>query len=160
MADPSDQLAAITFWLLGSLASATPADLGPMPLVLLRWRINLLSLGDDESRSLDVDAPRLRSLVLAAATPITASVAAIAGVVGRVIPHLARMLVGAGYLLLADTRCRALATIEIPLGNGPGARIAHVRATARPGPNAPARAAPFRCAHRSGPTRSGCPRCG
>lgn len=142
MADPYDQLPAITFWLLGSLASTTQADLGPVlpavvvglvPLILLRWRINLLSLGDDEARALGVDAPRLRLLVIAAATLITASVVAIAGVVGwvgLVIPHIARMLVGpsfatllpvaailgAGYLLLVDTLCRTLATIEIPLG--------------------------------------------
>jgi iron complex transport system permease protein len=142
MADPYDQLPAITFWLLGSLASTTPADLGPvlpavivglLPLILLRWRINLLSLGDDEARALGVDAPRLRLLVIAAATLITASVVAIAGVVGwvgLVIPHIARMIVGpsfatllpvaailgAGYLLLVDTLCRTLATIEIPLG--------------------------------------------
>lgn len=142
MADPYDQLPAITFWLLGSLASTTQLDLGPVlpavlvglvPLILLRWRINLLSLGDDEARALGVDAPRLRLLVIAAATLITASVVAIAGVVGwvgLVIPHIARMLVGpsfatllpvaailgAGYLLLVDTLCRTLATIEIPLG--------------------------------------------
>ena len=142
MADPYDQLPAITFWLLGSLASTTQIDLGPVlpavlvglvPLILLRWRINLLSLGDDEARALGVDAPRLRLLVIAAATLITASVVAIAGVVGwvgLVIPHIARMLVGpsfatllpvaailgAGYLLLVDTLCRTLATIEIPLG--------------------------------------------
>lgn len=142
MADPYDQLPAITFWLLGSLASTTQADLAPVlpavliglaPLILLRWRINLLSLGDDEARALGVDAPRLRMLVIAAATLITASVVAIAGVVGwvgLVIPHIARMIVGpsfstllpaaaiigAGYLLLVDTLCRTLAAIEIPLG--------------------------------------------
>ncbi|SCC82351.1 FecCD family ABC transporter permease [Saliniramus fredricksonii] len=142
MADPYDQLPAITFWLLGSLASTTQADLTPVlpavliglvPLILLRWRINLLSLGDDEARALGVDAPRLRMLVIAAATLITASVVAIAGVVGwvgLVIPHIARMIVGpsfstllpaaaiigAGYLLLVDTLCRTLAAIEIPLG--------------------------------------------
>ncbi len=142
MADPYDQLPAITFWLLGSLASITRADLGPVlpavivgivPLILLRWRINLLSLGDDEARALGVDAPCLRMVVIAAATLITASVVAVAGVVGwvgLVIPHIARMIVGpgfaavlpvsailgAGYLLLVDTLCRTLSTIEIPLG--------------------------------------------
>lgn len=142
MADPYDQLPAITFWLLGSLASTTREDLGPvlpavilglLPLVALRWRINLLSLGDDEARALGVDAPRLRLLVIAAATLITASVVAIAGVVGwvgLVIPHIARMIVGpsfsvllpvaailgAGYLLLVDTLCRTIAIVEIPLG--------------------------------------------
>ncbi len=142
MADPYDQLPAITFWLLGSLASTTGSDLGPVlpavilglvPLILLRWRINLLSLGDDEARALGVDAPRLRLLVIGAATLITASVVAIAGVVGwvgLVIPHIARMIVGpsfatllpvaailgAGYLLLVDTLCRTVAIVEIPLG--------------------------------------------
>ena len=142
MADPYDQLPAITFWLLGSLASTTREDLGPvlpavilglLPLVALRWRINLLSLGDDEARALGVDAPRLRLLVIAAATLVTASVVAIAGVVGwvgLVIPHVARMIVGpsfsvllpvaailgAGYLLLVDTLCRTIAIVEIPLG--------------------------------------------
>lgn len=142
MADPYDQLPAITFWLLGSLASTTAPDLRPVlpavalgliPLVLLRWRINLLSLGDDEARALGVEAPRLRLLVIAAATLITASVVAIAGVVGwvgLVIPHIARLIVGpsfatllpvsavlgAGYLLLVDTLCRTLAVTEIPLG--------------------------------------------
>lgn len=142
MADPYDQLPAITFWLLGSLARVTPGDLMPVlpavivgliPLIVLRWRINVLSLGDDEARALGVDAGRLRLLVIAAATLITASVVAIAGVVGwvgLVIPHIARMLVGpsfavllptaavmgAGYLLLVDTLSRTMATVEIPLG--------------------------------------------
>lgn len=142
MADPYDQLPAITFWLLGSLSGITKADLGPVlpavvlglvPLLLLRWRINLLALGDDEARALGVEAGRLRLIVIAAATLITASVVAVAGVVGwvgLVIPHIARMLVGpsfavllpvaallgAGYLLAVDTLCRTLGTVEIPLG--------------------------------------------
>lgn len=142
MADPYDQLPAITFWLLGSLSGITQGDLGPvlpavvlglLPLLLLRWRINLLALGDDEARALGVEAGRLRLIVIAAATLITASVVAVAGVVGwvgLVIPHIARMLVGpsfavllpvaavlgAGYLLAVDTLCRTLATVEIPLG--------------------------------------------
>ncbi|MEE4639086.1 MAG: iron ABC transporter permease [Wenzhouxiangella sp.] len=142
MADPYDQLPAITFWLLGSLARVNSGDLLPVlpavilgliPLVLLRWRINVLSLGDDEARALGIDASRLRLMVIAAATLITASVVAIAGVVGwvgLVIPHIARMLVGpsfavllpvaavigAGYLLLVDTLSRTLGAVEIPLG--------------------------------------------
>lgn len=142
LADPYDQLPAITFWLLGSLASVTSADilpalpavaLGLVPIVLLRWRINVLSMGDEEARALGVEAGRLRLLVIAAATLVTASVTAVAGVVGwvgLVIPHIARMLVGpgfgrllpastligAGYLLLVDTAARTLAAIEVPLG--------------------------------------------
>jgi iron complex transport system permease protein len=142
LADPYDQLPAITFWLLGSLASARSGDvlavvpavlIGLVPLVLLRWRINVLSLGDEEARALGVDAPRLRALLVAAATLITAAVVAIAGVigwVGLVIPHIARMLVGpnferllpaamllgAAYLVAVDTLARTLGRIEIPLG--------------------------------------------
>jgi iron complex transport system permease protein len=142
LADPYDQLPAITFWLLGSLASTRGADvwatlpvilLGLLPLVLLRWRIDVLSLGDEEARSLGVEAGRLRAGVIAAATLITASVVAISGVigwVGLVIPHIARMLVGPGfgrllpaamllgaaYLVLVDTLARTIARIEVPIG--------------------------------------------
>lgn len=142
LADPYDQLPAITFWLLGSLASIKPADvlpalpavaIGLVPLFLLRWRINLLGLGDEEARALGVEAVRLRVLVIACATLVTASVVAIAGVVGwvgLVMPHIARMLVGpsfgvllpisallgAAYLLAVDTLARTTATTEIPLG--------------------------------------------
>jgi iron complex transport system permease protein len=142
LADPYDQLPAITFWLLGSLTSVRGVELwsvlpavliGLLPLVLLRWRINALSLGDEEARSLGIEAGRLRALVIASATLVTASVVAVAGVVGwvgLVIPHIARMLVGpnferllpaammmgAGYLVLVDTAARTIARIEIPLG--------------------------------------------
>ena len=106
LADPYDQLPAITFWLLGSLAAIKLEDLwttlpvaalGLVPLVLLRWRINVLSLGDEEAKALGVNAARLRIVVIAAATLMTASVVAIAGIigwVGLIMPHMARMLVG------------------------------------------------------------------
>lgn len=142
MADPYDQLPAITFWLLGSLAAITTDDILPslpmvliglVPLALLRWRINVLSLGDEEARALGIEVGRTRFLVIAAATLITASVTALAGVVGwvgLVIPHIARMLVGpgfarllpvsvligAGYLLIVDTLARTIAQVEVPLG--------------------------------------------
>jgi iron complex transport system permease protein len=142
LADPYDQLPAITFWLLGSLASLRNADLaaaapfvliGLVPLVLLRWRINVLSLGDEEAKALGINVEGLRAIVVAAATLITASVVAISGVIGwigLIIPHLARMLVGpnfdrllpasvlmgGGYLLLVDTLARTMARIEVPLG--------------------------------------------
>ena len=129
---------AITFWLLGSLAGVKPADvaavapvvvLGVAPLILLRWRIGVLSLGDDEAQALGVDVGRLRAIVIAAATLITASVVAISGVIGWVglmVPHMARLLVGprfdrllpaaillgAAFMVAIDT----LARIEIPLG--------------------------------------------
>jgi iron complex transport system permease protein len=142
LADPYDQLPAITFWLLGSLAGVKLADLavaaplvlaGLVPLVLLRWRIGVLSLGDDEARSLGVDVGRLRALVIAAATLMTASVVAISGVIGWIglmMPHIARMLagpnfarllpvamlLGAAFILLVDTLARTMARIETPIG--------------------------------------------
>jgi iron complex transport system permease protein len=142
LADPYDQLPAITFWLLGSLASVRGTEVwtmlpavvvGMVPLIALRWRINVLSLGDEEAKSLGVEAGLLRAIVIAAATLITASVVSVAGVIGwigLVIPHIARMLVGpnferllpaamlmgAAYLVLVDTLARSLARIEVPLG--------------------------------------------
>ncbi len=142
LADPYDQLPAITFWLLGSLAGVTPADVaavlpfvvvGLLPLVLLRWRIGVLSLGDDEARALGVEAGPLRAAVIGAATLITASAVAVSGVVGWVglmVPHMARLLVGprfdrllpasvlvgATFMVAADTLARSLAQVEVPLG--------------------------------------------
>lgn len=142
LADPYDQLPAITFWLLGSLSGTKPGDVlavlpavlaGLVPLILLRWRIGVLSLGEDEARALGVDAGRLRAVVIAAATLVTASVVAISGVIGWVglmVPHMARLLVGARFdrllpasvllgatfMVLVDTLARTAARIEIPLG--------------------------------------------
>src|SRR5215469_9462972 len=137
LADPYDQLPAITFWLLGSLAGIKLADLAvAAPLVLLglwRWRIGVLSLGDDEARALGVDVAKLRAAVIAAATLMTASVVAISGVIGWIglmIPHIARMLVGpnfarllpsamllgAAFMLIVDTAARSIARVETPLG--------------------------------------------
>ena len=142
LADPYNQLPAITFWLLGSLASANPEDvwstlplmlLGLVPMWLLRWRINLLSLDDEEARALGVETGRIGLVVIAAATLMTSAAVAISGVIGwigLVIPHFARMLVGpdfsrllptaillgAGFLLGVDTLARTVARIEIPLG--------------------------------------------
>jgi len=142
LADPYNQLPAITFWLLGSLASASPEDvwstlplmlLGLVPMWLLRWRINLLSLDDEEARALGVETGRIRLAVIVAATLMTSASVAISGVIGwigLVIPHFARMLVGpgfsrllptsillgAGFLLGVDTLARTVARIEIPLG--------------------------------------------
>jgi len=142
LADPYDQLPAITFWLLGSLAGVKANDVaatvpvvlvGLAPLVLLRWRIGVLSLGDDEARALGVEVERLRVIVIASATLITASVVAISGVIGWVglmVPHMARLLVGprfdrllpaaillgATFMISVDTLARSAARIEIPLG--------------------------------------------
>ena len=142
VADPYNQLPAITFWLLGSFGGALPADLavalpliaiGLVPLVLLRWRIDLLALSEDEARSLGLDVAKLRLAVIVCGTLVTASAVALAGVigwVGLVIPHAARLLVGASFarvmplslvlgaafMLAVDTLCRTLAATEIPPG--------------------------------------------
>ncbi|HKI63169.1 MAG TPA: iron ABC transporter permease [Burkholderiales bacterium] len=142
LADPYNQLPAITFWLLGSLSTTAPQDLavaapfalaGLAPMLLLRWRMNLLALPDDEARALGVDTRRLRSVVVAAATLMTAAAVAVSGIIGWVgllIPHAARlvvgpdfgrllplsMLIGAAFLLAVDTLCRTIAPIEIPPG--------------------------------------------
>ena len=142
VADPQDQLPAITYWLMGSLNGAAPQEvlfvlapmgLGLTMLFLLRWRINVLTLGDEEARTIGVGAGRLRVLVILSATLITAASVSVSGVigwVGLVIPHLARRLVGNNYkhllpasmvsgaifLLLADNVSRNLTATEIPLG--------------------------------------------
>ena len=142
LADPYTQLPAMTYWLLGGLVAVTGADVaaaapgivaGVVPLVLLRWRMNLLSLPDEEVLALGVDPRRLRGVLITAATLMTASAVSISGVVGwvgLVVPHVARLLVGpdfrrmlpaavmlgAGFLVGADTLARTAATIEIPLG--------------------------------------------
>lgn len=142
MADPDDQLPAITYWLMGSLNGATPKDviyalipmvIGLVPLFLLRWRVNILTLGDDEARTMGVNSKRLRVIVIVCATLITAASVSVSGVigwVGLVIPHLTRRLVGNNYkhlmpasmlfgsifLLLVDNVSRNLMATEIPIG--------------------------------------------
>lgn len=142
VADPSNQLPAITYWLMGSLSGAKtnevifillPMTLGLIPLLLLRWRINVLSLGDDEAKSIGIHVGRLRVTIIICATLITAasvSVSGMIGWVGLVIPHLCRrmvgndykylmpasMLFGAVFLLLVDNVSRNLLAAEIPIG--------------------------------------------
>lgn len=142
VADPSSQLPEITYWLMGSLSGASaqsirfacvPMAMGLLPLLLLRWRLNLLTLGDDEARALGVHAGRLRLAVVFCSTLITAasvSVSGLIGWIGLVVPHLARKLVGSDYrallpcsmllgalfLLLVDDVSRNLMPTEIPIG--------------------------------------------
>ncbi|WP_146548523.1 FecCD family ABC transporter permease [Rummeliibacillus suwonensis] len=141
VADPEDKLPAITYFLMGSLGTASYHDLiigGPIIIIgmiilyILRWRINLLTLPDDEAKSLGIPLTRLKWTVIFGATLITAASVAVAGIVGWVgliIPHVARMLVGnnnqhvlpvsvsigAVYLLLIDTVARSITATEIPL---------------------------------------------
>jgi iron complex transport system permease protein len=142
LADPYNQLPAITYWLLGSLTAVTRADvlsilpatlIGLTPLILLRWRMNVMTLGDEEAQTLGVDTRITRTALIAGATLITAASVSIAGIVGwigLVIPHIARLLVGpdfrkllpasillgGAYMLVVDTLARSVAAIEIPLG--------------------------------------------
>ena len=142
IADPTDQLAAITYWLMGSLTGAKPADLamaaapmaaGLLVLFALRWRINILTMGDDEASTMGVNAQRVRIVVIFAATLVTAASVAVTGMigwVGLVIPHFARMvigcdyrkllpasmLMGASFLLIVDDVARLVASSEIPIG--------------------------------------------
>jgi iron complex transport system permease protein len=142
LADPYNQLPAMTFWLLGSLAATSSAGLlplvgpiafGTVVLVALRWRMNVMSLPEEEARALGVPTGPLRITIIAAATLVTSASVASSGVigwVGLVVPHLARALVGpdfarllptaallgGAYLLLIDTLARTATAVEIPLG--------------------------------------------
>lgn len=142
MADANDKLPAITFWLMGSFSRINQTDLavivapmlaGFVLLMLERWKLNVLSFGEEEARSLGVNTGRVRLIVIFASTLIVACSVAVAGIVGwvgLVIPHLARsivgpnykvllptsMFIGAGYLLIVDDLCRLMASTEIPIG--------------------------------------------
>jgi iron complex transport system permease protein len=142
VADPDTTLPAIVYWLMGSFATATwdrvaaaavPIALGAALLALMRFRINVLSLGDEEASALGIAVERSRWAVLGAVGLIASAAVAVSGVVGwvgLVAPHVARMLVGpdhrrllpasallgAAYLIVVDTVARAATAAEIPLG--------------------------------------------
>jgi iron complex transport system permease protein len=142
LADTEDKLPAMVFWLLGSFATANwdklvliaaPVLIGSLLLLALRWRINILSTGDEDARALGVNVEPLRWLILILVSVIVAAQVAVSGIigwVGLVVPHMARMLVGpdhrammpasliigALYLLIIDTVARTVTTTEIPLG--------------------------------------------
>ncbi len=142
VADPANQLPAITYWLMGSLSGTRmkdvsyvilPMALGLLPLFLLRWRINLMTMGEDEARSMGVNVNLLRLAVVLCATLVTAasvSVSGMIGWVGLVVPHLCRMLLGndyrrlmpasmllgASFMLFVDNVSRNLLATEIPIG--------------------------------------------
>lgn len=142
LSDPYSQLSSVTFWLLGGLNMVSFDDLkfvtplvliGLLPLILLRWRMNLLSLEDDESQTLGINVFRTRLLFIFSATLMTSAVVSITGIIGwigLVIPHISRLWVGAdfryllptslfigsAFLVFTDTIARSLFAIEIPLG--------------------------------------------
>lgn len=142
VADPNSKLPVIEFWLLGSLSSVSMADMIPVLLVslpaaavllLLRWRLNVLAMGDEQARIMGVEAGRLRFVFILFSTLIAASAVSISGIigwVGLVIPHFARIVVGpdfrrllpatlslgACYLLIIDDIARTVTAAEVPLG--------------------------------------------
>ncbi|MFP6312715.1 FecCD family ABC transporter permease [Helicobacter pylori] len=133
---------AIVVWLLGSLSLSSYKDcliafiglsLGFIPLFLLRWRINLLSLSDAQSLSLGINPVLLRSLCLvcvSVASALAVSVSGTIGWIGLVIPHVARLffganlqklllsslLMGAFFLLLADVVAKTITPYDLPVG--------------------------------------------
>ena len=142
VADPYEQLPTIVFWLMGSLASARYSDIlvagipmaiGVVGLLAVRWRINVLSMGDREAHALGVNTMLSKSIIILCATLATAGAVCVSGVIGwigLVIPHIGRMLVGndnrvlvpvslslgACFLVLVDNMGRMITGSEIPLG--------------------------------------------
>ena len=141
VADPYTKLPDITYWLMGSFAHVSLSnDILMAPIVviflsliiLLRWRINVLSMGDEEARSMGIDVKRLTLLLVLCATMLTAAAVCVGGViswVGLIIPHIARMivgpdhmnviiasmLIGGSFLLVVDLICRTIISVEIPI---------------------------------------------
>lgn len=141
IADPIDQLPKITYWLMGSMSNVRLSDIsycvllflmGAVPLFLLRWRLNLLSLSDAEAKSIGENINFLRFLTIICATLLTSSAVAITGGIswiGLVIPHIARLLVGndsrkllptssllgAIFLLAMDDMARSISVYELPI---------------------------------------------
>ncbi|HIU75821.1 MAG TPA: iron ABC transporter permease [Candidatus Pelethocola excrementipullorum] len=142
LSDPNDVLQQITFWLMGSLTkvnmegvlwSAPPMLIGMVVIILLRWRLNLLSLNDEEAQSLGMNPRRFRLLFIMASTLLSASAVCLGGLIGWVglmIPHMARaifgsdyrrlipgcILLGGSFLLIMDNIARSLLTLELPIG--------------------------------------------
>ena len=140
VADTDTKLPEITFWLMGSLSSATLQDMyilwpflaAAAVLILIRWKVNILSMGDEEAHMMGVNVRLYRWLIIGCATLLTSlsvSISGTIGWVGLVVPHLTRMLVGPNYgklvpaslavgssfLLLVDTVARTVLAVEIPL---------------------------------------------
>lgn len=142
LADPSDKLPAITFWLMGSLAAVNRQDililvvpmlLGGIALLVVRWHLNPLSFGEEEAQAMGSETTKMRIIVIGACTLMTASAVSVGGIigwVGLIIPHVARGLVGPDYgrllpvsaviggvyLLLIDDIARLAGPLEMPLG--------------------------------------------
>lgn len=142
VSDPNDVLQQITFWLMGSLTktdmesfrwSFLPMLVGLIIIMILRWQINLLTLDEEEARSMGINIRFYRLIFIAASTMLSAAAVCLGGLIGWVglmIPHMARALVGADYkrlipasamlgavyLLIMDDIARSILSMEIPLG--------------------------------------------
>lgn len=142
VADTDNKLPAITFWLMGGLSSVSLRDIGVLiipivagaiPLILIRWKLNVLSFGEEEAQAMGIDTKKIRMIVIVCSTMLTAasvSVSGMIGWIGLIIPHIARLLVGPNYkvllpaslligstfLLLVDDVARSAFAMEIPLG--------------------------------------------
>lgn len=142
IADPNNTLPEITYWLMGSISGVgldeikylwIPLLLAAIPIFLLRWKMNLLTLDDDEAKTMGVNVKKIRLIVIICSTLLTAASVAVSGVIGwigLVIPHMSRRLVGNDcrylipasalvgglFLLLTDDIARTLYTTELPLG--------------------------------------------
>jgi iron complex transport system permease protein len=142
IADPTDQLPTIIYWLMGSLASLTTGDVlvaavplvtGAVIILIMRWRFNVLAMGEEEAQALGVNVGQIRIIIVICCTLMSASAVCLSGIigwVGLVIPHISRLLVGpdhkrllpvclllgACYLLLIDDIARTASSLEIPLG--------------------------------------------
>ncbi len=141
VADPSTQLPSIVYWLMGSLSSVgwesfwsvAVMAVGAVVLMVCASRVDVLSMGDKEARSLGLNVSRDKGVIIAAATFATAGAVCMAGVVGWVgliMPHIGRMLVGSenrrlipasmalggAFLVVVDTCARCLWASEVPLG--------------------------------------------
>lgn len=142
VADTETQLAEITYWMMGSFAKINfdsmlpvlPAILLPMIVILLmRYRLNVLSLGDNEARSLGINLRTTRGMFILCSTLMTASCVCLSGTigwVGLVIPHTARMIIGSDnkkmlpiamvfggiFMLIIDILCRTITSAELRLG--------------------------------------------
>lgn len=141
IADPSRQLPALEYWLMGSLNTANWEKVAiflPVciflvsTIIILRWQINLLSMGDEEASALGVKVKIVRMLLIGAATIIVALIVSMVGIIGwiaLVAPHATRLIfgdnnqiivplsfsVGAALLLIADTAARSISTMELPI---------------------------------------------
>ena len=141
-ADPNDTLPAITFWLMGSFTSSSyrniqfifiPFVLGTFVLFLLRWKLNIASLGDDEAKTSGINPFRLRKTIIIASTILISSSVTVSGIigwVGLVIPHFTRKIIGANhgyviplsglsgafFMLICDDLARSVSAAEVPIG--------------------------------------------